>query len=243
MAARLLHRPPTLPTARSSHQSVDRPDHPRRGVRDRARVSAEFARVGRAGDDRVGRARHGDGDSAVTSDQPPGVPYVYGAAVRLDDVLSKARGGAGVRSPSEDGKIVLPPELAAQLPPSVHAEGGGPLPRWAVTTDTTTAQAFLSSGDDPERLAFAARLATIVIASLLGLMVAVCAWRTAPSGGRPRDVALRFLPDGWRKAAARTMTWRSRSVSSSRRRRSTTAFATTPRSAPPRRGDRGSRWA
>ncbi len=137
------------------------------------------------------------GDFTMTWDQPPGVPYVYGVAVRLYDLLSKARGGTGVRYPSEDGTIVLPPELAAQLPPSVHASGGGPAPRWGLYSRYDYArELFFKSGNDPERLAFTARLTTIVIASLLGLMVAVFTWRRAgPLASVLATSLFVFLPD------------------------------------------------
>ena len=135
------------------------------------------------------------GDFSMTWDQPPGVPYLDGVAIRTYDVVSKALGGAGVRFPSEEGTIVLPPELAAQLPPSIHATG--PVPKWGLYDRYDYAREFFfKSGNDPESLAFAARLTTILLASLLGLAVAVFAWRTAGPAAAVIAVSLFvFLPD------------------------------------------------
>jgi hypothetical protein len=136
------------------------------------------------------------GDFTMSWDQPPGVPYVYGATVKLYDVLSKARGGTGVRFPSEEGTIVLPPELAAQLPPSIHA-GNGPVPRWGLYDRYDYArELFFKSGNDVEALTFAARLATTVIAALLGFAVAAFTWRRAgPLAALLATTLFVFLPD------------------------------------------------
>jgi 4-amino-4-deoxy-L-arabinose transferase-like glycosyltransferase len=135
------------------------------------------------------------GDFTMTWDQPPGMPYVYGAAVHLYDAISRARGGTGVHLPAEDGTIVLPPELAAQLPPSIHANG--PVPRWGLYDRYDYArELFFKSGNDPESVAFAARLATVFIAVLLALAVAVFTWRTAgPPAALLATSLFAFLPD------------------------------------------------
>ncbi len=136
------------------------------------------------------------GDFTMTWDQPPGMPYVYGAATKLYDAVSKARGGTGVRLPSEDGTIVLPPELVAQLPPSVHASGGR-VPRWGLYNRYDYArELFFNSGNDVESLTFAARFAATLIAALLGLAVAAFAWRTAgPLAALLATTLFVFLPD------------------------------------------------
>ena len=115
------------------------------------------------------------GDFTMTWDQPPGMPYVYGVAEKIYDGVAKARGRDGVRRPSEDGTIELPPELAAQLPASIHANG--PVPRWGLYNRYDYArELFFKSGNDPEALALAARLATALLAALLGLAVAWFKW-------------------------------------------------------------------
>ncbi len=136
------------------------------------------------------------GDFTMTWDQPPGMPYVLGAAARVYDAVSRARGRDGVRLPSEEGTIVLPPELAAQLPPSIHATDGR-VPRWGLYDRYDYArELFFKSGNDVEVITFAARLATTLIAALLGLAVAVFTWSAAgPLAALLATTLFVFLPD------------------------------------------------
>lgn len=135
------------------------------------------------------------GDFTMTWDQPPGMPYVYGVAEKIYDGLAKARGGDGVKRPSEEGTIELPPDLAAQLPASIHANG--PVPRWGLYNRYDYArELFFKSGNDPEALAFAARLATALLAVLLGLAVASFTWSSAgPLAALLATTLFVFLPD------------------------------------------------
>src|SRR5689334_12164075 len=135
------------------------------------------------------------GDFTMTWDQPPGMPYVYGVAEKIYDGFAKARGGDGVRRPSEGGTIELPPDLAAQLPASIHANG--PVPRWGLYNRYDYArELFFKSGNDPEALAFAARLATALLAVLLGLAVATFTWSSAgPLAALLATTLFVFLPD------------------------------------------------
>lgn len=135
------------------------------------------------------------GDFTMTWDQPPGMPYAFGVAERIYDLASKASGGLGVRRPAENGTIILPPDLAAQLPPSAHANG--PVPRWGLYNRYDYArELFFKSGNDPEALAFTARLATTALAALLGIAVAVFGWRAAgPLAALLATSLFVFLPD------------------------------------------------
>jgi 4-amino-4-deoxy-L-arabinose transferase-like glycosyltransferase len=135
------------------------------------------------------------GDISMTWDQPPVMFYVYGTAVYAYGAAAAATGQRGVRLPSEQGSITLPPELTAQLPRNI--DRSKPLPRWGVYNRFDYAREFFfTHGNNPEALAFAARIAAILVAAGLATLVAAFAWRhDGPLAALFSTAIIAFLPD------------------------------------------------
>jgi hypothetical protein len=135
------------------------------------------------------------GDITMTWDQPPVMFYVYGAAVYLYGAAAARSGSGGIRLPAENGTIMLPPEVASEMPPSVDATR--PVPRWGVYNRFDYAREFFfRSGNDPERLTLAARIAAIVVIVSLVAVLSVFLWRVAgPIAAALAASMLVFLPD------------------------------------------------